>query len=302
MTASDFYQALKLLVMAPASWLVSIDRLWPVARNLRDWTTRHRILPGPGQAVIAQVLGVTPERAAEILWTSRNRMLEAQLQILALSRPGRRWHPAIRIHGLANLEGALERRSGAILWVSDFIYGTLITKMALHQAGFPLIQLSRPTHGFSNTPFGMRFLNPHWMRIEDRFLAERVLIPGEDAGPALGVLRARLAANGVVSILVTDTARRTCDVKFCHGSIRVATGPLHLSRTSAAPLLPVFTVRSDDGVYDLWIARPLDVDDAAEPNYGVAIRDYVSLLEPHVLKHPDQWNGWVSLGRLAEGS
>src|ERR1700732_862575 len=190
-TASDFYQVLKLLVLAPASWLVSIDRLWPVARNLRDWTTRHRILPGPGQAVIAQVLGVTPERAAEILWTSRNRMLEAQLQILALSRPGRRWHPAIRIHGLANLEAALARRSGVILWVSDFIYGTLITKMTLHQAGFPLIQLSRPTHGFSHKAFGMCFLNPHWMRIEDRFLRERVLIPGEDAGPALGVLRSR---------------------------------------------------------------------------------------------------------------
>jgi lauroyl/myristoyl acyltransferase len=301
-TTSDFYQALKLLVMAPASWLLSIDRLWPVARNLRDWTARRRILPGPGQAVIAQVLAVTPAQASEILWTSRNRMLEAQLQILALTRPGRRWRPAIRVHGLANLEAALERRSGAILWVSDFIYGTLITKMALQQAGFPLIHLSRPTHGFSNTPFGMRFLNPQWMRIEDRFLTERVLIPGEDASAALGVLRTRLTANGVVSILVTDTARRTCDAKFCHGSIRVATGPLHLSRTSGAPLLPVFTVRSDDGIYDVWVGRPLDVDDASEPNYGVAIRDYVSMLEPHVLKHPDQWNGWVSLGRLAEGS
>jgi hypothetical protein len=52
----------------------------------------------------------------------------------------------------------------------------------------------------------------------------------------------------------------------------------------------------------MWIGRSLDVDDASEPNYGIAIRDYVTMLEPQVLKHPDQRNGWVSLGRLAEES
>jgi lauroyl/myristoyl acyltransferase len=301
-TASDCYQVLKLLVLAPPSWLLSIDRLWPVARNLRDWTRRRSVVPNASEAVIAHALSVTQEQASEIFWTLRNRTLETLLQILALSRPGRRWRPAIRLHGLANLETALGRRSGAILWVSDFIYGTLITKMAFHQAGFPLIQLARPTHGFSISPFGIRFLNPQWIKVEDRFLAGRVVIPGEDASAALGVLRTRLAANGVVSILVTDTARRTYDAKFFRGTIRVATGPLHLSRTAGAPLFPVFTVRSEDNVYDVWVGRSLDVDDASEPNYGVAIRDYVSMLEPHVLKHPDQWNGWVSLGRLAEGS
>jgi lauroyl/myristoyl acyltransferase len=244
---------------------------------------------------------VTPAEASNILWTLRSRMLEGQLQILALHRPGRRWHPAIRLHGLANLEAALARRSGAILWVSDFIYGTLVTKMAFHRAGFPLIQLSRPTHGFSNTPFGMRILNPRWMKIENRFLAERLIIPGEDASAALAVLRTRLAANAVVSILVTDTARRTYDARFGGGTLRVATGPLHLSRTTGAPALPVFTLRGEDGVYDVWVGRPLDVDDSSEPNYGAAIRDYVAGLEPHVRAHPDQWNGWVSLGRLAEG-
>jgi lauroyl/myristoyl acyltransferase len=301
-TATDFYQVLKLLVLAPPSWLLPIDRLWPVACSLRDWTARRDAVPNSGERLIARVLCVTQQQASEIQRTLRNRMLETLLQILALHRPGRRWHPAIRLHGLANLQAALERRSGAILWVSDFIYGTLITKMAFHRAGLPLIQLSRPTHGFSITPFGMRFLNPQWMKIEDRFLVERVLIAGEEASAALGVLRNRLAANGVVSILVTDTARRTYDAKFFDGTLRVATGPLHLSRSSGAPLFPVFTVRSEDGVYDVWVGRSLDVDDASEPNYGAAIRGYVTMLEPHVLKHPDQWNGWVSLGRLAEES
>ena len=42
------------------------------------------------------------------------------------------------------------------------------------------------------SPFGVRFLNPVWTEVEDRFIAGRVVIKGEAAADALAILRARM--------------------------------------------------------------------------------------------------------------
>ena len=221
------------------------------------------------------------------------------MQILALHRPGQRWRPEIRWHGFANVDAALALGSGAILWVSDFVYSSLITKMAFDQAGVAVSHLSRPNHGFSISPFGIRFLNPLWASIEDRFIAERVLIVDCDAREALKTLRTRLASNHVVSVTVSDTARRRLKVSFFRGAICIATGPPHLSRASRAPLLPVFTLRAEDGVYDVIVSPALDVDHVGEADYATSIRAYVTMLEARVLTNPDQWNGWFTMKLLA---
>ena len=113
-----------------------------------------------------------------------------------------------------------------ILWVGGFAHHQLITLMALRQADFAVHQLTRPEHGFSTSLFGIRWLNRLWTRIERRFIAERVVILNNDAGPALQLLRQRLGANGIVWI------------------------------TSHAALLPVFTIfGANDGSYDVTIER-----------------------------------------------
>jgi len=296
---ADLSRIVKLLSLTPPSWLFPIGNLLPVARSMRflrgedasraDWT-----------AAMARALSdhVTARQAAAIVAALSDRMVEAQMQILALLRPARRWQPVIRRHGFDHVAAALEKRRGAILWVSDFVYSTLVTKMAFHQAGFAVSHLSRPNHGFAMTPFGIRYLNPLWTRIEDRYIAERVKIIDDDAGEALKTLRMRLASNRIVSITVVDTAQRTLDTEFFRGTIRIATGPPHLSRISGAPLLPVFTLRGDDGVYDVTVGPPLDVGGTAEPDYAGAVRAYVTMLESRVLAHPDQWNGWFRIDHL----
>jgi lauroyl/myristoyl acyltransferase len=165
--------------------------------------------------------------------------------------------------------------------------------MALRQADFAVHQLTRPEHGFSTSPFGIRWLNRLWTRIERRFIAERVDILNNDGGPALQLLRQRLGANGIVWIAVGPEALRTLDVSFLGGTIRLPTGPLHLARTSHAALLPVFTIRANDGSYDVTIERRLDVD--TDITYASAARSYVAMLEPYVTAHPDQWGGWETL-------
>jgi lauroyl/myristoyl acyltransferase len=296
---ADLYQWAKLLALTPATWLLPMERLLPMARDLHRW---HTAIPGSAAVAIARVLAsrAPPEQASAIFRAWQDRALEVQLQILAMHRPGRRWRPTVSWDGLDHLAAALERRKGAILWVSDFVYSSLVTKMAFCRAGFAVSHLSRPSHGFSISPFGIRHLNPWWTKVEDRFIAERVVITGGDAKEALDILRARLSENGVVSITVAESARRTCDAKFFSGTVRVATGPAHLSRKSRAPLLPVFTLRHDDGVYGVSVGPPLDLNDVRGPDYANAVQAYVAKLEPHVLQYPDQWNGWMALGRLFE--
>jgi lauroyl/myristoyl acyltransferase len=291
---ADLGQAAKLVLLAPTSWSVPTGALLSVARTLN----RLHVWRGPpldnSEANIAGVLAdhLTPRQASGVFRSYLDRTLESTLQILALNRPFRHWRPVLRWHGLEHVRAALAQGSGAILWVSDFVYSSLVTKIAFHDSGFGVHHLSRPNHGFSMTPFGIRYLNPIWTRVEDRFLAERVTIRNDDASGALKTLRACLDRNEVVSITVSDTAKRTVTTQFFGGAIRIATGPAHLARSSGAKLLPVFTLCDDDGTYDIWVEPPLDVDDTTENDYAVAVRRYVALLEPHILRHADQWHGW----------
>jgi lauroyl/myristoyl acyltransferase len=301
--ADCVYEAAKLLALLAASWIMPMGRLGPFAEFIRRWRGSPR--RGATEIVIAHLLAdrPAPVQAATVFHQWQNRSLEMAMQVLALHRPGREWKPVVRLEGRENLAKALRGGAGAILWISDFVYRPLVVPLALRQAGFRgPVHLSRPEHGFSVTPFGVRFLNPLWVAIENRFLTERVVIEKADGSAALKTLRDRLARNEIVSITVAETGRRTLDTKFLQGTLRLATGPFHLARTSGAPLLPVFAVRNGRGVYEVSIGEALTVDDDADPPYTSAMRSYAAALEPFVREYPDQWNGWIALGRLVENT
>ena len=294
-TTGDLAVVARLLLLGMVSWLVPVNWLWPISRSIGRGTAFRRGSTSPTAKFICGLRAAhgVPGAARDIHQRYQDHVREAQLVVLALNRPGRRWQPSVRWHGLDHLRSALEQGSGAILWVGGFAHSQIITLMALHQAGFVVHQLSRPEHGFTTSPFGVRWLNRLWTRIERRFIAERIVILKNDAGPALQLLRQRLGANGIVWIAVTPEARRTLDVPLLGGTIRLPTGPLHLARTSHAALLPVFTIRANDGSYDVTIERRLDVD--TDVTYTSAARSYVAMLEPRVTAHPDQWVGWETM-------
>ena len=294
-TSNDVREMVKLAGIALVSWLLPVDELLSAARKIRSMRGEQAHRSPRVDLIVARVLSeyISRQRADEIDADWRARVLEARMQILALHRPGRSWQPKIQIRGLEHLEAALGRKSGAILWVSDFVYSSLITKMAFCQAGYGVSHLTRPGHGFSGTPYGVRVLNPLWTKIEDRFIAERVTIEGGNTDTALELLRSRLTANRVVSITVANWARRTLVLPFFQGEIRLATGPAHLSQTCHTPLLPVFTVRSDNGEYEVSIGSALDVQTISQGDYARTIRSYVETLKEYVLRYPDQWNGWM---------
>ena len=201
------------------------------------------------------------------------------------------------LFGEQHLLAALRRGKGVILWASPFTYSHLVFKMALKQAGHPITQLSRPTHGFGPSPLAIRLLNPIWMHVEERFLRERVLIDGVETEPAIKRLKSRLAENGIVVITVGNEARHTVEVPFLKHRLRVATGPAFIAQSSGATLVPAFAVRGTDGTYEVTLESPLPVPprDAGPERLIEVAAALARRIEPHARRFPEQWSGWNEL-------
>jgi Bacterial lipid A biosynthesis acyltransferase len=291
MTIRDVRDIGKLAALALIAWLLP-PRLWRKAAVATRWISRTDRYPPGYQQILAHKY--SKSEIARIRTGHRAYLRELRFQILGLNGPWHSWHPDIRLNGTNHLCEALERGHGAILWVTETVFSTLIVKMALHNACYQASQLSRPEHGFSISRFGVGFLNPFWTRVEDRFIAERVLIIGEYAAEALAVLRARLCSNQIVIITVVAQAHKLADVPFFHTQLRVPTGPIRLARKTGAALLPVFAIAKDDGGFVVSIQDPLQPtrDEADDESIAAA---YAKRLEPFILKYPDQWNGCHSL-------
>ena len=288
----DAGMAAHVALAACVSWVVP-EALWlPLARGI------GRVLT----VVPARASGALPldvELAARLGCSARALGVErtaaghvSRLYGLREWRPWKREVP-VRIDGREHHAAALEAGAGAVLWVGRFAFASLITKMGLHRAGVPVTHLSRPTHGFGESDFAVRWLNPSWTGIEERFLRERIVLsPGAETA-ALRALRRRLDENGVVSITVGDEAARTVGVSVLGVPRRLATGPMHLALTGRAPLIPVFTVRDEDGRFVVALEPPLDargltVREERERDLG---EQYASRLEAWVRRYPGQWLG-----------
>ena len=114
-------------------------------------------------------------------------------------------------------------------------------KQALAEAGYPLVHLSRPGHGFSASRLGVRIVSPLMRRAETPVLAERLVIDDSGSSGPLRQLRRRLAENRVVSITVGRSAPRVATAPFLDGGLRLPAGPITLAAGARAALLPVFT-------------------------------------------------------------
>ena len=134
----------------------------------------------------------------------------------------------MRLSGSSRIEAALAAGTGVILWVTPIAGSTLGTKVALYRAGYAVHQLSRPQHGFSTTPFGIRHFNPLWQGSEDRYLRDRILIDAQNPAPAMRRLLRVLKSNGIVSITVTAQASKTAELPFLGGRIVMPLGPARL--------------------------------------------------------------------------
>jgi lauroyl/myristoyl acyltransferase len=217
-----------------------------------------------------------------------------QLQLFRSYRPGG-WHPFVSIEGRERIDGALREGRGVILWNADFRFSDLVAKIGTHNAGYAVTFFTMPEHGWSASRFGIRYLNPIWVRIEKRYLAGRVVIDPSDPKPATDRIRHLLATNHIVAITaIRGAARRPVTVRVCGAQFRLGLGAPILAYETRATLLPVFTLRQPDGSFRMNVEEPLRIR-ADRPRIDAAleaVQEYGRRLEPYVRATPGQWNWW----------
>lgn len=297
--AGDIANLFGIAVLGAISWFLPEPRWLGFCRavgrfNLPMMTSDVEATLGAiGAALGERDVGATPTAIAE---RAAAEELLGTLQLLRDYRPGG-WRPETRVEGAGHIDAALAQGHGAILWVGQFVHGKLGAKIALHRAGYAVSHLSHLRHGFSPTRFGRHVLNAVRRAVEDRYLGERVLLSDRGAGPALDVLKRRLADNRIVTITVGAQAARPVTARFMAGEIRVAPGAPVLAYQTGASLLPVFPLREASGRITAVVGPPVVIDFSTDRTTAVAeaVRDYAARLEDVVADNPSQWLGWFDL-------
>ena len=295
----DLSDISKLFVLAICAWVLPQSR-WPGVCNRFAKAELHKnkkrtqsVVERIRIACNGQSIRLSPE---EVEFAYRAAHYLDRLQVFAEYRP-RGWSPEILMHGREHLDQALAQGRGAILWVGNFAGSSLVTKMAFHRARIDVSHLGRPTHGFSRTEFGIKYLNPILVRIEDRYLKERVVLSLGTSVYDDDQLRRRLCENSVISTTVVREAEKLLVVPFLSARIEFAIESLRLAISTGAPLLPVFTVRDEGGGYHVHLgpAMSLSPGGSGDEPYETALHDYARRLEHYVLRYPGLWRTWPYL-------
>ena len=298
-SVTDIGNLIGLPILTLLSWLLPRAAVLAFCRAAGPLNAAMLTSDKPGLIKrIEELLGDRPTAlaAAEIPDAVAGEDLLALMTVLR-SHMTRSWRGRAEIHGLEHLQTALEGGNGAVLWRGHFVHFALPYYWALQDAGFAVAHFAHVRHGFSDSRFGIRFLNPIRTIAENRFLAERVARTDSAPTAALRRLMKSLAGNGIVSISSRGDADQLVSVPFLGDSHEVGPGAPHLAYVKGAALLPVFPVRHDDDSFTIHIEAPIEVDRTADRRAAIeqAAAAFAIRLERRVLASPSQWQGGMHL-------
>jgi lauroyl/myristoyl acyltransferase len=292
--ARDLANAALFAGLAPAAWLMP-EAAWPSIARASSWlhiAARGSAADDLRRRPALERIGISP-RALEQQVLAGN-YLET-LQMLREHRPGG-WRGSIRLVGSDHIASALARGNGAVLWLASVNFAELLSKKALHAAGFAVTNLRSFEHPYSSTRFGLAVLNRLRTRVEDRHLAGTVTLRPDNAPVAMRELLGRLRANGLVSITASSAGQNPLRLPFFDGTLNLALGGSTLASLAAAPLLPVFVSTTPDGAYRVEIQAALaaEVETAGRNRAEKLAAAFAQRLEAFVRRHPEAWRGWFN--------
>jgi len=205
------------------------------------------------------------------------------------------------------VSAALARGRGVVLLGGNFSFNNLVPKIAMNRLNLEVVGFSSPRHGFSNTAFGVRYLNRLYRNIENRHLKERLMPEPAQIPAALQRMREHLKANGTVYFTVGGRGRRTATARFLGDRIIIATGPFAMANAMGAAVLPIYTRRLTSSRYE--VRHPLK-----SPKMQTAILTILLPCKPMPTRLPSlsfvirvngeagAWCGFVNLGGQAASS
>lgn len=290
----DVGTILGLIVQLPFAWILPETwwgPLWRARLRLRLLTNRSAVRYAAKHMQAA--LKISKRDALRHGEELRAAVHEMQMQDLRGWRPGG-WHPKMRLEGEEHLKAALAQGKGAILWLAPFVFNSATTKIVLHEKGYRVTHLSSPKHGYSETKFGVAYLNKVRCIPEDRYIAQRVIFDRYAPSTAMRRLMRALKSGEVVSIVAASTeGSDMIKGPVFGGRLPVAVGAPRLAGLTGAPVLPTFTFRDGD-VFRTVIEKPLDLPKAAgnDERCIAAAAEFLSRSEPWVRRFPGQWRAW----------
>lgn len=301
-TEADLFEMM-LRALFWAAVRVLPPRAWPgVARTtsrVRRFRHVQRKQPAVASAAMAAGLAADPGEGASIYDAYRQRLHERRLMVL---RERARPDPVrFDVDGLDALKQVMAEGRGAILWTSPFVFQTLIGKRGLHEADLRVAQVSARQHGFSDTRFGIRYLNPSLLREENRFLADRLILEEESAAAVLRrAVRALSSGSPVYFNNNTHAGRTFVQVPFGPAAwFLMPQTPLLLARRHGFALFTVETVETAPfsaysiRLVECGVPRGDDLTDhEAVARGALAVRDAI-LAAAH--RAPDQFMGLMSI-------
>jgi lauroyl/myristoyl acyltransferase len=247
---------------------------------------------------------------AELGRTVRSVFRECWLELL-------HWHPSpaelrafrnTAIGGGQHLARARAAGRGVILWESRGFGGRLAAKQILKAHGIVVHQVHGPhslgglaTRNASATWFRRAVVRPFFDRLERRFVASVVNLPGDGSLAFARHLYGLLGRNGVLCITGDGQAGlRLREIDFLGGREPVSTGMVTLAELTGATILPMFCVR-EDGRARLIIEPPVRVDRTLGREGGITggVQQYMSRLEHWIRRYPGQFRNWHLVGARA---
>jgi hypothetical protein len=241
---------------------------------------------------VRAVLGEAHERWAVDLRRQVEMQEERRRLYVAALRAGP-WSPSIEMIGL---EEALRLRgTGIIFWFDFFAHYSIIGKMALANAGLAAWQLTSHEHGNSATRFGVRFINPRQIEVENRYIRGRVAFDDRTVVTATRRLLEILADGGIAAVTNNASLGHAAAVPFGETArLRIATTPLKLALRGNAAVFPVTVIETEPlRRYRVTIGSALAAPpaEAGDP-IAAMLAAYADHLLPLVRAHPEQWSAW----------
>ena len=294
--ASDLLTAAGLAALLLPSWLLPEHTwapLWRAIARIPVLTSR-RAIKQTANTIQAALGEPDRQRAETIARDLKASIYELRLQDLRAWRPDG-WEPKITLEGEHYLLSALASGKGAVLWVAPFVFNSGPTKIEFHRKGYRVSHLSSPKHGFSETEFGVRYLNRVRCIPEDRYLVQRIVFDRSAPSTAMRRMMRALKAGEIISIVAASTeGSEMVQAPILGGRLRVAVGAPRLAGLTGAPLLPVFTVRDPGVGFRVVIEAPIaiEAERSSDDRCVVAAIEFFRRSEPWVRRFPEQWRAW----------
>lgn len=222
--------------------------------------------------------------AKQLLAAITKRYVEETMIYTRLSqRPD--WRPPMSVAGLDLIKAEQGDGKGVVLWLAPQVATHILTRIAVHDAGYRVCHLRNWMHGPSPTWFGRTVLNPLYWRVENR-IADHVVIPTQGPAGAVRRMRRLLRDGAIVSLRGLGSSNAPRVLPLFGGKMELATGAPRIALGEDASLVCVHSEHANQGwklVFSRLRARgeKSDVDSL--------VQEFSGIVRTTILKCPDLW-------------